>query len=189
MLWITVVLALLLSSAAVAFVLWPILRRDAPLMSVEDDRLAELLARKDRALRSIKELEFDHQVGKLSDEDYARFYERLSRQAILLIQQVEKITPATTELDAALEEEIAQLRRVQATTRLPTEIAQGEPAAESMAIHANGETAASNTQSPSDIPVVQTRFCTECGTKVESTFKFCANCGTPLGVSTEQSTA
>lgn len=170
MLWMTLLLALLLSLGAVAYVLWPIVSRDVPLLPVEDDRLTDLLARKDRALRSIKELEFDHQVGKIDEEDYQRFKYRLSQQAIALIQQVEKITPATTQLDDALEAEIAQLRRVEATSRAP-ELVTANGAVAKRATVAVSTTTKSDTKA---------RFCTECGTEIEPTFKFCASCGAPI---------
>lgn len=170
MLWPTLLFALLLSLGALAYVLWPIVSRDVPLLPVDDDRLADLLARKDRALRSIKELEFDHQVGKIGDEDYQRFKYRLSQQAIALIQQVEKLTPATAELEEALEAEIAQLRRVQATTRTAE-----------LAAPPNGKASTAAKPLPAtSSKSAAARFCTECGTEIQPTFKFCASCGAPV---------
>ncbi|MEZ4616656.1 MAG: zinc ribbon domain-containing protein [Caldilineaceae bacterium] len=171
MLWMTLLLALLLALAVLGFVLWPLFRSTVPLINDEDERFTELLARKDRSLRTLKELEFDHQVGKISDEDYQRLQERLSRQAIVLIQQVEKITPATTAMEAALEAEIVKLRRVQ--PKIPAVNGATSPE------HAvNGEQ--SNGVAEPRKNEQSVHFCTECGTRVESTFKFCANCGAPV---------
>ncbi len=161
MLWITLLFALLIAGAALVYTLWPLLRQDAPLLPVEDDRLTELLARKDSALRALKDLEFDHQVGKISDEDFQRFNYRLSRQAVGLIQQVEKLVPDTAQLDEALEAEIAALRQVRATTRVAT-----KPTTESITESTTESTTAN--------------FCTECGAKTEPTFKFCATCGAKI---------
>jgi hypothetical protein len=69
------VVAALLAIAAVVVVAAPFLREPV----VADDRLPEPLAdarrlsiaeERDRALAALKELEFDHRTGKLSDEDY-----------------------------------------------------------------------------------------------------------------------
>ena len=158
MLWITLLSALLVSLLALAYVVLPLLTRQAPLLQVEDDRLTDLLARKDGALRAIKDLEFDHQVGKISGEDYARFHQRLSRQAIVLIQQLEKIAPESQALDTQIEGEIAQHRKALAS-----------PA---MQPNANGSTPTGSTSA--------TRFCTECGAQLEAKHKFCANCGAPV---------
>jgi len=164
MLWITLLLALLLSFAALFWVVLPLLTKQPPLLQVEDDRLTDLLARKDSALRAIKELEFDHQVGKISEEDYQRFNQRLSRQAIGLIQQLEKITPESAALEEELEAEIAKHRQAQAPARdlkTPSPVAVRPPVV-----------AASGT----------TRFCTQCGTRLDANFKFCGNCGTPVAL-------
>jgi hypothetical protein len=163
MLWITILFALLI--ALFAYVIWPLVRQDAPLLPLEDDRLTDLLTRKDTALRALKDLEFDHQVGKINDEDYQRFHERLSRQAVGLLQQIERITPESAQLDEQMEAEIAKLRRVEASPRtVVTATAVPTP------IGGNGVAATAGA----------VRFCTECGTPLTPSFKFCANCGTPI---------
>lgn len=165
-LWITLLLALFVSLAALAYVVLPLLTKQPPLLQVEDDRLTDLLVRKDSALRALKELEFDHQVGKIDAEDYQRFNQRLSRQAITLIQQLEQITPESAALDERLEAEIAQHRQAQT----PMKVQKSTP---SVSISK---------------PVVTTasafRFCTQCGTRLEANFKFCASCGAPVTAST-----
>ena len=163
MLWITLIVALLLSLAALAYVVLPLLSKQPPLLQVEDDRLTDLLARKDTALRAIKELEFDHQVGKIGGEDYARFRERLNRQAIGLIQQLEKITPESVVLDQELEQAIAQQRRAQTPVLSSS----------------NGATA----PTPA---VAGKRFCTQCGAQIGERHKFCGNCGAPIEAPTDQ---
>jgi hypothetical protein len=82
-----VILAVLLALACVAIVARPFLREPAP----DNDRLAELPAaererlllvdERDRALAALKELEFDHRTGKVSDEDYRELVGPLRRQA------------------------------------------------------------------------------------------------------------
>jgi hypothetical protein len=84
---VAVILAVLLALACVAIVARPFLREPAP----QDDRLAELPAaererlrlaeERDRALAALKELEFDHRTGKVSDEDYRDLVGPLRRQA------------------------------------------------------------------------------------------------------------
>ena len=67
-----------LAAASVVFVARPFLRE--PALRSADDRLnvlgteeanrLALLQERDRALAALKELEFDHRAGKISDEDY-----------------------------------------------------------------------------------------------------------------------
>jgi hypothetical protein len=81
------ILAVLLAVACVAFVARPFLREPAP----ENDRLAELppaerervrlAEERDRTLAALKELEFDHRTGKISDADYRELVGPLRRQA------------------------------------------------------------------------------------------------------------
>jgi hypothetical protein len=163
MLWITILFALLIALGAFAYVILPLVRQDVPLLPLEDDRLTDLLARKDTALRALKDLEFDHQVGKINDEDYQRFQERLSRQAVGLLQQIERITPESAQLDEQMEAEIAKMRRVQER--------------KGIAVPASPASVAINGVSPTAGAV---HFCTECGTSLTPSFKFCANCGTPV---------
>ena len=78
----------LIAIAAVVLVALPFLRRvepgaddrlDAPSAAAER-RLASFEAR-DRALGALKELEFDHRTGKISDDDYRALVGPLRRAA------------------------------------------------------------------------------------------------------------
>jgi hypothetical protein len=165
-LWLTVIVSALISLLAIYFAVSPLLKpgRAAPL--VEDDKLVELLGRKDAILQSIKDLEFDYRVGKMSQEDYQRIDQRLRRQAIGLLQQIEKIAPASASLDEELESIIAQFR--QTAIAAPTT---KSPAAPSTST--SGETSG-------EVSGEATRFCTQCGKPVDASHKFCAYCGTPI---------
>ena len=73
---LALVLGALLALLAVAVVARPFLREPAPrsdrldeLGEAEQARLA-LVEERDRALAALKELEFDHRTGKVTDEDY-----------------------------------------------------------------------------------------------------------------------
>jgi hypothetical protein len=93
----TVALALgaLLTVLCVLFVARPLLRqgtgRDearAALGPAEDARL-RLFERRDRALAALKELEFDHRTGKVSDEDYGALVGPLRREAAEALKALE----------------------------------------------------------------------------------------------------
>jgi hypothetical protein len=83
----TYALAALLAVAAVLFVARPFLREP----EARSDRLSEpdeldrrrlaLLEERDRALDALRELEFDHRTGKLSDDDYRSLVGPLRRRA------------------------------------------------------------------------------------------------------------
>ena len=93
----TLALALgaVLAVVAVLLVARPFLREPAPV----DDRLAEpgeldrrrleLVEERDRALAALKELEFDHRTGKVSDEDYRTLVGPLRRAAAEALRALE----------------------------------------------------------------------------------------------------
>jgi hypothetical protein len=77
----------LLAVACVLFVARPFLRSPKPIddgldepAPPEQERVA-LAEERDRALTALKELEFDHRTGKVSDEDYRAQVGPLRRRA------------------------------------------------------------------------------------------------------------
>ena len=81
------ILAALLAVACVAFVARPFLREpwagDDRLTAADeaDGERVRLLEDRDRALAALKELEFDHRTGKISDADYRELVGPLRREA------------------------------------------------------------------------------------------------------------
>lgn len=96
-----VVLAAVLAVACVVFVARPFLRDavsagdslgDASPAELERLRVAE---DRDRALAALKELEFDHRTGKVSDADYRAQVGPLRRQAAEAIRALDTRTEAS----------------------------------------------------------------------------------------------
>jgi hypothetical protein len=88
-------LAAALAVAAVVFVARPFLREPRPASDrldelAPDDRLRVSLAEeRDRALGALKELEFDHRTGKVSDDDYRAQVGPLRRRAAETLRALE----------------------------------------------------------------------------------------------------
>jgi hypothetical protein len=84
---IELLLGALLAAAAVFFVAVPFLRAHEPSPAFEpaDDALAAAEER-DRALAEIRELEFDHRTGKITDEDYRALVQPLRRRAARMLR-------------------------------------------------------------------------------------------------------
>ena len=183
--WLGLAFALLLSLAALAYVVWPLLKSGPAPVMVENDRLTDLLGRKDAVMTAIKELEFDYRVGKLSAEDYQIYDQRLRRQAIALIQQIEQIVPESSGLDIEMEAEIARRRKTQEAKASP-------PASNGSGIDPIEAEIARRRKVVQPVPVLVaqpipvaagvgvqagSRFCTNCGNMLDPQHKFCANCG------------
>jgi hypothetical protein len=102
------VLAALLTVACVVAVALPFLHDPRP----RDDAVEEpdaielrrlgLAERRDRALAALKELEFDHRTGKVSDEDYRALVGPLRREAAEALRALEpRAQAAETSVPAA----------------------------------------------------------------------------------------
>jgi hypothetical protein len=89
------VLGAVIAVAAVVFVARPFLREPAPANDRLDEpgelerRRLDLVEERDRALAALKELEFDHRTGKVSDEDYRALVGPLRRRAAETLRALE----------------------------------------------------------------------------------------------------
>jgi hypothetical protein len=92
---LALLLAALLAVACVIAVALPFLREPEPESDELDEldeperRRLELLETRDRALAALKELEFDHRTGTVSDDDYRALVGPLRREAAASLQALE----------------------------------------------------------------------------------------------------
>jgi hypothetical protein len=92
---VALVVGALLAVACVVIVALPFLREPR----ARDDRLAApdelgrrrlaLAEERDRTLAALKELEFDHRTGKISDDDYRELVTTLRRRAAEVLRALE----------------------------------------------------------------------------------------------------
>lgn len=93
---VALVLAAALAVACVVVVALPFLREPEPESDALDDlddeerRRLGLLEERDRALGALKELEFEHRTGTVSDEDYRAQVGTLRRDAATALQALER---------------------------------------------------------------------------------------------------
>jgi hypothetical protein len=87
--------AAMLAVVVVVFVARPFLRDPAPASDRLDELAPEaqkrlaLAEERDRALAALKELEFDHRTGKISDEDYRAQVGPLRRRAAEVLRALD----------------------------------------------------------------------------------------------------
>ena len=162
-----VVLALLVAAigsacaVGLAFyrMLWPLTATDVYEKSqiIGGRTRAALEREKTLVLRSIKELEFDWAMGKVSDEDFGEMAGRLRTQALGLMQQLDVEAPAYQDV---IEKELAQ--------RLNFDL-EDEPAVSEII-----QSAVERSGSHSDLVGLG---CKSCGTENDSDARFCKGCG------------
>lgn len=92
---VALLLSAALAVACVVVVALPFIREPEPESDVLDDlgederRRLELLEERDRALATLKELEFDHRTGTVSDEDYRAQVGPLRRDVATALRAIE----------------------------------------------------------------------------------------------------
>jgi len=87
---LTVVSLLVVVIGVIAYVVSPLLRKTTGLTAESlDERLRELEEQKETLYDVIKEVEFDYQMQKLSNEDYTKLRDQLRREAAGILQQIE----------------------------------------------------------------------------------------------------
>jgi hypothetical protein len=83
------VIGLVIVLLAAFFVAWPMLQ-DAPIVSAAPDTQEGTPEHeKEQALRAIREADFDHRTGKLSDEDHAALRAELEARALSAMAALE----------------------------------------------------------------------------------------------------
>jgi hypothetical protein len=95
---VALVIAAALAVACVVVVALPFLREPDPETDTLDPldeserRRLELLETRDRALSALKELEFDHRTGTITDDDYRRQVGTLRREAATALHALDRET-------------------------------------------------------------------------------------------------
>jgi hypothetical protein len=126
-----------------------------------------LLAQKEALLRQVRELDFEHETGKLPDEVYQPQRAQLIAETTAVLQQLDDLadgeleTPSEApvpDVEAEIEAAVARLRQTRAKTTT----------AKATVTKAAGTTNGKG------------GFCPQCGQPVDRGDKFCATCGHKL---------
>jgi hypothetical protein len=90
------ILGALLALLVVVYVARPFLREPAPAsdrldeLGADERARLDLVEERDRALAALKELEFDHRTGKVTDEDYRAEIGPLRRRAAEALKALDR---------------------------------------------------------------------------------------------------
>lgn len=163
------------------FISRPFFERQAKPVTQAEHQRSALLAERDRIINALQELDFDHAMGKLPEEDYPAQRALLLQQGADVLRQLDAFEPAV-QRGALSEEAEARLEAAIAARR-------GEV---SLPVGANGSSVRTVAASPDDALEVliagrrRTRkekaagFCPQCGNPVQVSDRFCPKCGTTL---------
>jgi hypothetical protein len=141
---------------------------------IGDSTRAAIEREKNLVLRSIKELEFDHAMGKVAEGDYEEMVGRLRSRAVRLLEQLDQ---SGSGYRAIIERELAS-RLVKAGGVMPADEA-SESALQGVRGDGQGVTAVAQDSAAA----VQDRSpgaCATCGTANDTDARFCKACGMKL---------
>jgi hypothetical protein len=139
-------------AAAAVYVLGPLFREPKETPDLElpaETELDRLLERKSAVNRSIRDLEFEHKMGRLSETDYRQFEDGYKKEEAAVLQKLQALG-ISENLNEALEKEIA-----------------GRKAK----LFASGPKPAGQTAQP------RMARCPSCGAEIIPGKKYCADCG------------
>jgi len=157
----SILIGLLLLAATIPIVIKPLLnhRRLKPAaarvvpVSSADQHQATLLA--------LRDLEFDHRTGKVTDEDYASLRTDLLAQAAATIDAKDK---GAINLDTLIEEAVRSRRQTNVDALIE---------------------AAVRSRRKNQAELQTANFCPKCGRKARVDDRFCASCGASLAIRAE----
>jgi hypothetical protein len=116
---------------------------------------ADLFAERNRLYREIKTLDFDHETGKVTDDDYTDQRYQLVAQGVDVLQQIDGLSIS--------DDDVIERAVLKAREGAPLTAADVEPPLDEAATAAE--------------PV---GFCPQCGAPAYTNDRFCARCGTAL---------
>jgi rRNA maturation endonuclease Nob1 len=170
-----IILIALMVIGVIAFIAYPLFSTPHGNISETPDALEVLISQRDSTYDAIRDLDFDFQLGKLSQADYAPLRDKYKARAAETLKQIDALTGKDNPVDAEaqIEVQVAQLRQAKGDS-IEAEVARLRRA-KTDAVEA--EIARVRTARRSS----EAR-CANCGTPFQSGDRFCAKCGSELMV-------
>ena len=138
----------------IGFIIKPLMEDRSKLQADSPDKVSHLLAERDRLMTAILELDFDNELGKVPEDVFKVHREDLSSRTVAVMKELEGVEGKVE----GLSEEDKQSERVPVD-----EIEKMIKARRAGKVKSTG-----------------TKFCSECGSKIQKGDKFCTSCGTAL---------
>jgi hypothetical protein len=155
------------------YIAHPLMERKATEVTNEEHHYSALLAERDRILNALQELEFDHALGKIPDEEYPAQRTSLMRSGAEVLRQIDEY-----EGDAAedIVEDAVNDRIEAAIVARKTSARLADPDDELEALIAQRRRSQKEEQQSKT-----GGFCPQCGNCVQQSDRFCPKCGHQLG--------
>lgn len=189
----SLLLILALLMAVAWFIARPLFDRKTAMVSAlpdqQDHEVSALMAERDRILDALQELDFDHALGKIPEEDYPIQRAALLQRGAATLRLIDELTEQASEADLESRIEAAVMARRTDGAQLAVQSGDGN-------LDELGESA----PSPATVGVLEaddeveailasrrrarqdklSGFCPQCGRPVQKSDRFCPRCGKSL---------
>jgi hypothetical protein len=157
---------ILVSAGVILFVMLPVLRGDWATMGRSDDEVTEVDARKQAALRGLRDAEYDYRSGKIDQEDYQVLKSDLARQALEAMEEESAAGRAADEGTATAEAEGRSKGSAGKGAQSASSDAQDDRLEAEIARVRKGMAEGRTCSGCGHLNVKKSRFCTSCGARL-----------------------
>ncbi len=171
-----IILIALMVVGVIAFIAYPLFTTQHGNMTSTPDALEVLMSQRDSTYDAIRDLDFDFQLGKLSQGDYAPLREKYKARAAETLKQIDALTDNghQADVETQIEAQVAQLRQAKEDS-IETEVARLRRAKTDSVEAEIARMRAARKESR----------CANCGTPFQPGDQFCAKCGSQLTAAKE----
>ncbi len=179
-----VVFAVILAGLVLLALAYPIIRSArgqsvVPAEMTAEETYEELVAERDAAFQAIRDLQFDHDVGKITDGDLTMYEADMKQRAAGSLRHIDTVEAGLDrDLSSLVEAEVAARRRaLRQGARACPSCGQAVAAGDEFCTHCGSRVG----PAPRPVAVTAARACPSCGSAVAQDDRFCPKCGQSLG--------
>lgn len=156
----------------------PVVAVISPEQELREHEISTLLAERDRILNAIQELDFDHALGKIPEEDYPTQRIRLLNRGAVVLQKLDEYQQTSHEQDVEERIEVAIAeRRVAVSSQDDIDLKREPPPVMADIDDEIEAQLAARRRARQD---KSAGFCPQCGRPVQKSDRFCPKCGNSL---------
>ncbi len=152
--------------------------------------LTRLLMEREQAYKNILDIEFDREMGKLSDEDYAQMIASARARAVEVLRHLEArgVKEGMAPVQMTEREAAEAVARIDTASSASSKVVTGKSLDERLEdevlryrkVVGESQDEFPDSSSGGQVKNVKPRFCASCGNTVEKADNFCSACGRKL---------
>lgn len=167
------------------FVARPFFENNSVSVTEKEHEISSLMAEHDRILGALQELDFDHYMGKIPEEDYPIERNLLLQNGADTLRRLDELQQVSTSESAEERIEAVVAARRADAARIRQAVPAGAPVSET----ANAHSPSMDPDDDLEALIASRRrdkgekaagFCSQCGSPVHQADKFCPRCGAKL---------